>query len=400
MTDRSQEQPGSRRQRKARGRRKGEGTVFERKGDAARRNKPWVAEITLETGKQKTVGYFKTEAEAIAAKNRALRELEQGVLATGSRQTVEKYLREWFETIQKQEVRQTTYMSQELLLYKVILPALGHIQLQKLTPQHIQKLYSDKLNEGWKPGSVRNVHKILHKALKNATRWKLVSQNVSELVSLPRNVKHKAQTLTKEQTVQLLKFAQGHPLEPLIVLALTTGMRHGEISGLQWSDINFEEHTLAINRTISFISGHGYVKGDPKTENSKRKIILPQFVVRSLEKYRERQNMLRAKAGSQWQDLNLVFCNEATGYYRNPACTGQAFHRLLARAKLPQMRIHDLRHSAATLLILMMKMPVNLVQELLGHDDVETTLGMYTHVDPEMQRPMMDALDDLFGADF
>lgn len=400
MTERSQEQQEQKRPRRSRGRRKGEGTVFERKGGTTRRTKPWVAEITLETGKQKTIGYFKTEAEAIAAKNKALRELEQGALVTGSRQTVENYLREWFETIQKQEVRQTTYLRQEPILYKVILPALGHIQLQKLTPQHIQKLYSDKLNEGWKPGSIRNIHKILHKALKNAARWKLVPQNVSDLVSLPRNIKHRAQTLTQEQTVKLLKIAQGHPLEPLVVLALATGMRHGEIAGLQWSDINFEEQTLEINRTISYVSGYGYVQGDPKTENSKRKIVLPKFVMRSLERYQDRQNALRARAGSQWQDLNLVFCNEATGYYRNPACTGQAFHRLLARAKLPQMRIHDLRHSAATLLILRMKMPVNLVQELLGHDDVETTLGMYTHVDPEMQRPMMDALDDLFGADF
>jgi integrase len=320
-------------------------------------------------------------------------------LASGPRQTVEKYLKEWFETIQKQEVRQTTYLKQEPILHKVILPALGHIQLQKLSPQHIQKLYSDKTNEGWKPSSIRNIHKILHKALKNAVRWKLVPQNVSDLVSLPRHVKHKAQTLTKEQTVKLLKFSQGHPLEPLIVLALATGMRHGEIAGLQWSDVSFEEHTLEINRTISFISGHGYLQGEPKTEHSKRQIALPQFVVRSLERCRERQKGLRAKTSSQWQDLDLVFCNEATGYYRNPACTGQAFHRLLARAGLPQMCIHDLRHSAATLLILRMKMPANLVQELLGHDDVETTLGMYTHVDPEMQRPMMDALDDLFGAD-
>ena len=104
------------------------------------------------------------------------------------------------------------------------------------------------------------------------------------------------------------------------------------------------------------------------------------------------------QAGSLRQDRDLVFGN-AMGDYHNPATTTQAFHRLLARAGLPRMRIHDLRHSAATLLIIVLRMPANLVQELLGHDDIETTLGLYTHPDPEMQRPMMEGLDDLFGTD-
>ena len=113
-----------------------------------------------------------------------------------------------------------------------------------------------------------------------------------------------------------------------------------------------------IKRTVTFISGHGYIEGEPKTEKSKRTIALPRFVVRSLEKHRLRQLALRIKAGSQWQDRDLVFCN-AVGYYRNPSTTEQAFHRLLVRAGLPTMRIHDLRHSTATLLIMVMKMPPN-----------------------------------------
>jgi integrase len=227
-------------------------------------------------------------------------------------------------------------------------------------------------------------------------RRKLVPHNVCDLVSLPRLVLHQAQVLTKGQAVQLLQASQGHPLEPLIVLALTTGMRHGEIAALRWSEINIEANTLEIKRTVTFISGHGYIEGEPKTEKSKRTIALPRFVVRSLEKHRIRQLEVRLQAGSQWQDRDLVFCN-AVGYYRNPATTEQAFHRLLVRAGLPSMRIHDLRHSAATLLIMVMKMPPNLVQELLGHDDIETTLGLYTHADPDMQREMMHALDELLG---
>jgi integrase len=323
-------------------------------------------------------------------------DIRQGTLVTASHQTTGKYLQEWFEHIQKQAVRPTTYLKQESLLNSAILPAIGHIQLQKLAPQHIQKLYSKKLDEGWKPSSIRNLHKIVHKALGNAVRWKLVPRNVCDLVTLPREGRHTPQTLTKEQTVRLLQAARGHPLEPLIVLALTTGMRHGEIAALRWSAINFEERILQVERTVTYISRHGFIEGEPKTEKSRRSIVLPRFVMQALQRCRLSQEVTRLEAGDLWQDRDLVFSN-AFGEYRHPAATMKAFHRLLASAGLPRMRIHDLRHSAATLLIMVMKMPANLVQELLGHDDIETTLGLYTHADTEMQRAMMDRLDELFG---
>jgi len=403
MTDKQQDkqQPSENRERgKRRKERKrsvhGGGSIYPRRSEGKER---WVAAMKdPETGKR-LLRYAKSQKEAYELLEQMKSEIRQGTLVAGSRQTVGKYLREWFENVQKQAVRPTTYLKQEPILTRDILPSLGHIQLQKLTPQHIQKLYAEKLSEGWKPSSIRNIHKILHKALSNAVRWKLVPRNVCDLVSLPRQVRHKPQTLTKEQAVRLLKASQGHPLEALIVLALTTGMRHGEIAALRWRDINFEARTLEVERTVTFISGHGYIEGEPKTEKSKRTIVLPRFVIRSLERCRLRQLEMRLQAGSLWQDRDLVFGN-AIGDYRNPATTNQAFHRLLARAGLVPMRIHDLRHSAATLLIIVMKMPANLVQELLGHDDIETTLGLYTHPDPEMQRPMMDGLDDLFGTDF
>jgi integrase len=373
----------------------GGGSVYPRRSEGKER---WVAALNdPETGKR-LVRYGKSQKEAYELLEQMKSERRQGTLVTGSRQTIGKYLQEWFENVQKQAVRPTTYLKQEPILTHDILPALGHIQLQKLTPQHIQKLYAQKLGEGWKPGSIRNIHKILHKALSNAVRWKLVPRNVCDLVSLPRQVRHRPQTLTKEQSVRLLQASRGHPLEPLVVLALTTGMRHGEIAALRWQDINFEARTLQVERTVTFISRHGYIEGEPKTEKSKRTIVLPRFVIRSLERCRLSQLETRLQAGSLWKNRDLVFGN-AIGDYRNPATTTQSFHRLLARAGLPPMRIHDLRHSAATLLIIVMKMPANLVQELLGHDDIETTLGLYTHPDPEMQRPMMEGLDDLFGTD-
>jgi integrase len=371
----------------------GGGSVYQRRSEGRKR---WVAAMKdPETGKR-LERYAKSEKEAYAFLEQMKSDIRQGTLVTASHQTTGKYLQEWFEHIQKQAVRPTTYLKQESLLNSAILPAIGHIQLQKLAPQHIQKLYSKKLDEGWKPSSIRNLHKIVHKALGNAVRWKLVPRNVCDLVTLPREGRHTPQTLTKEQTVRLLQAARGHPLEPLIVLALTTGMRHGEIAALRWSAINFEERILQVERTVTYISRHGFIEGEPKTEKSRRSIVLPRFVMQALQRCRLSQEVTRLEAGDLWQDRDLVFSN-AFGEYRHPAATIKAFHRLLVSAGLPRMRIHDLRHSAATLLIMVMKMPANLVQELLGHDDIETTLGLYTHADTEMQRAMMDRLDELFG---
>ena len=143
----------------------GGGSVYQRRSEGKER---WVAAMKdPETGKR-LERYAKSQKEAYELLEQMKSEIRQGTLVAGSRQTVGKYLQEWFENIQKQAVRPTTYLKQEPLLTQDILPAIGHIQLQKLTPQHIQKLYSEKLGEGWKPGSIRNLHKILHKALGNA----------------------------------------------------------------------------------------------------------------------------------------------------------------------------------------------------------------------------------------
>lgn len=166
----------------------GGGSVYPRLGEGKER---WVATIKdPETGKR-LERYAKSQKEANELLEQMKSEIRQGSLVTGSRQTVKKYLEDWFKNVQKQAVRPTTYLKQEPILTNVILPAIGHIQLQKLTPQHIQRLYSQKMDEGWKPSTIRNIHKILHKALGNAVRWRLVPRNVCDLVSLPRQVKHK-----------------------------------------------------------------------------------------------------------------------------------------------------------------------------------------------------------------
>ncbi len=373
---------------KRRGKR--EGSVFPRKDGR------WVAQVTLEDGTRK-VRYRETRQEAHKALQQMLRDLEQGRLATGPQQTVRQYLELWFTDVHGPTLRKSSRSSYRNMIDKHILPALGHIPLQKLSPQHVQALYAGKLKEGLSPKSVKLIHAILHNALKNAVRWHLVAYNVCDNVSLPKQVRYESQTLTKEQAQKLLEAARGHRLEALLTVALATGMRRGELLALRWSDIDFEHGHLRVRRTMNYLAGHGFIEGEPKTQKSRRSILLPQFVIEALEQHKTHQGETRQKAGARWHDHDLVFCNMVGGF-QDTRYLGKLFTQLLKDAGLPHMRFHDLRHSAATILLGINIHP-KVVQELLGHSNISTTMDTYSHFLPSMQKDAMDGLDDLFGGD-
>src|SRR3989440_2738314 len=160
----------------------GEGTIYHRKDGR------WVASITLENRKRKYF-YGETRKEVQEKLKVALHEQQQGTLPTGPQQTVKQYLEHWLEEVHKPTIRLSTYERYRVILDKHIVPALGHLQVQKLTPQHIQAFYAHLLKEGFSPKTVRITHAVLHKALENAVRWRLVARNVCDDVSLPRQTK-------------------------------------------------------------------------------------------------------------------------------------------------------------------------------------------------------------------
>ncbi len=336
---------------KRRGR--GEGTVYQRKDGR------WVAEITLEDGKRKPL-YGKTQAEAIGKRDKALLEQKQGILATGPKQRLDSYLERWLEEVCKPTVRLSTYIKYRGILKNHLNPTLGHIQIQKLTAQQVQTLYARKVKDGLSPKMVRLIHVVLREALKNAKRW---SQTRKEI-----------HPLTREQAHALLEAARGHRLETMLTLALTTGMRRGEILALRWSDISFEEKRLFVRRTVDRLSGHSFVESEPKTQKGRRTITLPQFVLETLLQQRVHVDAAKEKAKTKWVDHDLVFPN-GIGGFTDPVCY--------------------LRHSAATILLSMGANP-KVVQELLGHSSIVMTMDIYDHVLPLMQRDEMDKWDDLF----
>ncbi len=389
-----EKKPKERKKRKGKPRRRGSGSVFrrpERKG-----GKQWVAQIILENGRTRQ-RYFNTQEEADIALNEMLYEQRRGMLATGPNQTLKQYLENWLENVQKYAVRVNHYINTRTIIRKHILPTLGHIQLRQLNEQHIQALYTQKQDERKSAKTIHNIHGILHKALAQAVIWRLVSRNVCDGVTLPRLTRYEYQTLTAEQAQKLLEVARGHRLEMLLTLALTTGMRHGELLGLHWQDIDFEHGTLQVRRSVSRVRGQGYKELEPKTPRSRRMLTLPQFVLDMLKQHRANHVELRQKAGSEWQDHDLVFCNRYGSFLR-PDRVRKQFQQLLVDAGLPYMRFHDLRHSAATI-FMKMGVPPKVVQEILGHSNINITLGIYSHVLPGMQDEAMGKWDHLFGGD-
>ncbi|MBV9455200.1 MAG: site-specific integrase [Rubrobacter sp.] len=275
----------------------------------------------------------------------------------------------------------STFESYERIIRNHIKPALGHKKLKTLAPNHLQYFYQSKLDDGLAPGTVRLMHGILHKALEQATQWGAVSRNVCKAVTPPKPNPEDMHPLDAEQTKLLLKAAHGTRLEALYVLAVTGGLRVGELLGLTWEDVDFDTVTLRVRRTKSRARS-GPTFTTPKNGKG-RSIKLTRQAVEALKLHRAAQNIERLKAGSLWQSNNLVF-STTTGKpldFRNLATA--SFKPLLKKVGLPDIRFHDLRHTCATLLLSRGHHP-KLVQDLLGHASVAMTLDRYSHVLPGM----------------
>ena len=219
-----------------------------------------------------------------------------------------------------------------------------------------------------------------------------MARNPTDAVDPPRNAHSEIQPLTAEQSRRPLKAAGGDRLGALYVLALTTGMRQGELLALPWRDVDLAQGKIQVRGTLQ----RNGVVAEPKTGKGRRQITLPAFVADALKRHRVRQNEERPAAGPAWTDRGLVFTNNVGGHLDANNLRHRAFPKLLDRAGVPRIRFHDLRHSAATLLLGLGTNP-KVVQELLGHSQISVTLDTYSHVLPNMQRDAMAEMDRLLA---
>lgn len=372
----------------------GEGTIGQ---NAAGR---WIGRISLPDGRRK--GFRgKTRQEVQRQMAAALHGLEQGLPVVNERQTVAQWLTSWLEMVQT-TVKPRAHQRYEESMRLHVVPTLGKLPLAKLTAPHLQRLYAAKLTEGLSPTTVNNcIHTVIHHALEDAMRMSLVPRNVADLVTPPRPAKTEMRPFTPEEVQRLLRAAEGDRLEAFYTLMIHTGLRLGEALALHWADVDLDgaHPALSIKYTLYHPRGKRgeYILSEPKTAKSRRRIDLNHTTIEALRRHRVRQLEERLALGEAWIDGDFVFTRFDGEPLRGVHVLQRHFHPLLQRAGLPQRRLHDLRHTAATLLLLG-NVPVKVVSELLGHSSVSITLDRYSHVLPSMGRDAASAMERMLAA--
>ncbi len=218
-----------------------------------------------------------------------------------------------------------------------------------ITPAHLQGLYREKLDSGLSPRTVRYVHATLHKALKQALKWGLVPRNIAEAVDPPRLSKREMQPLTPGQARRFLEAVAGDCHEALYVLAISAGLRQGELLGLKWEDIDFDRRLLQVKRSLS-MTKQGIVFVPPKSARGRRNITLTARAVEALKNHNITQEKEGQRLGNLWEDQGLVFPNQS-GKLLHPWILTKRFKKILKESDLPEVRFHDLQHTCATLLL-------------------------------------------------
>jgi integrase len=398
-------------------------------GASKRADGSWQWRVTLDDGRR-IYGYGKTQVEAKRKCVDKAKQAAAGIDVKAARQSLGEFLDSWLVDVVKPQLAPKTYVSYRDTVRKHITPALGKIELGKLTPQHVQALLREKEREKrhsseqvealcqqfertgnpsserlaayrrdkeqepkLSPRTVAYIRTVLRIALTRAMKWNLVERNVAALADVPRQVRAERIPLTPEQAAAFLREAEGDRLEALYLVTAMLGLRLGEGLGLRWQDVELDTGTLRVRQAVQRVDGQLIIK-EPKTAKSRRTLTLPAIAIESLRRHRDRQTF-EANTAKSWLDSGLVFTNNCGGPLE-PSNVLKRFKATLAAAGLPKQRFHDLRHYAASFL-LAHGVPMRVVMDILGHSQMATTADLYAHVMPAAHREVADLLDRAFG---
>ncbi len=344
-------------------------------------------------------------------------DVARGTALDPDKTTVAELLREWLDT-KRGDITGQSIRDYSIIVDKHIVPALGDLLVQSLTAARVQQQYNAWRDAGMSPRMIRGCHMRLSQALKHAVRFGLVTSNVCDAVTPPKLGKPKADTWNQTEAAAFLHTAMNRPvinrggdtgirrpdeLHPLWHLLLLEGMRRGEGLGLRWRDVNFERGTAHIVQTVApnkADKGKAMIQDRTKTATGARTVRLTARTLAALKEHRKAQNEQRL-AASEWQDNDLIICT-SKGTPINPNNVSRSFAALVRETRLPdgtplrRIRVHDLRHTSATLLLLA-GTPAKIVSERLGHASVGITLDLYSHVLPDMQADAASAMDRILG---
>ena len=364
---------------------KGEGLIRKRA------NGSWEARIDIGRDSngarvRKSV-YGKTKKEVTEALTKLSSQKLDGMLIHDDQTTVEQFIDRWLEDSAALKVRASTLASYKQICRLHITPKIGRLKLSKLAPSHVQHLLAEMTRDGKSPRLVQMAYTMIRLALSVGLKWGVIVRNVAEAVERPSVERHEITPMTDEHAAKFLKAAKSDRLYALYVLALATGMRQGELFGLQRDDVDLNAGTITVRRTLVELNGK-ITTNPPKTEKGRRLIELPQMAITALWDHKARM-LAEGLAGSDW-----IFCDTDGSPLRRQNVLRRSFVPILSAAGLKGVRFHDLRHTSATMLLGAGVHP-KIVQERLGHSQIGVTMDTYSHCLPSMQKEAAGKLDNV-----
>lgn len=357
----------------------GEGQLYRRP------NGSYTARVTLDG--RRVSKTFKLRRDALEWIETIRSQSRQGLTYDSSKTTVSELLDEWFK-IKTTQLRPATQESYKRMARLYIKPAIGRLRLSDLNAARVQKFYSDLEKRGIGTRTIEHTHTVLHGFLKHAHRLGLVAQNWTEMVEVPRRTKREMQVWDENQVNLFLQYVKS---DLFYRLAFSTGMRRGEILGLQWKDVDWATSMIKVSRQVYSPEGGGFIFQTPKTDRGTRGIRLGSGLMDALRhQYSDTIPLMRAIAGAAWQEYDLIFPSQK-GTPRDGYNISKEFHRLAAEAGLPLIRFHDIRHTAASIMLLHGEPPVR-VAGILGQT-VAVLMSTYSHYIPDNQETAANLMD-------
>jgi len=308
------------------------------------------------------------------------------------RLSYEEFLQMWLLTI-KPSLKYTTWYQYEMTSSRHIIPYIGAIKIINLRPEHIQNFYNRKLKDNVGIRTIQVIHTVIHKSLKHAMKLGVIHRNPSEAVNIPRKKTMEMNILSEIEINQLLNYLHGTRYEALYHLAIATGLRQSELLGLKWSDLDWNKRSLIVQRQLKRKFKPTDLFDSFKTHHSRRTITIGIRSLEILQRHLIIQNKEKAKVVKRWKDNDLMFPS-SVGTPISQRNLFRHFKNILRKLGLPIIRFHDLRHTAASLM-LNYGIPPIIVSRRLGHSKVSITLDIYGHLIPEMQDEAAKLIDDL-----
>ncbi|WP_075980811.1 site-specific integrase [Bacillus massilinigeriensis] len=349
--------------------------------------------------KQRKKGGFKTKKEAQKFLSEQLNEINKGTYFEPKDITFSEFLDYWLDNHAKLNTAPKTIEGYSYIINLHLKPSLGNIKIAQLNPSHLQQYYTEKLANGRINGegglsaqSVKHQHRVISKSLRDAVKWQFLARNVAEAVSPPKVKKVEMQTWDDKQIKTFLEAAKTSVYYSIYLTTIYTGMRRGEVLGLRWQDVDWENKIIYVRQTLQPLRGVGLTFKEPKSGKS-RSISITSNIIAELRKINEQQFIYKEQFGSEYHALDLVFAQKNGKPIQSPEMA-RDYRKVVKSTNLPYIRFHDLRHTHATLLFQQGIHP-KVVSERLGHSTIGITMDTYTHVLPNMQKEAADQFEQL-----